>query len=125
MNRTKSLALGLFVTLTGALSMSAQADGPPPLPEEAFAACQGKSAGDACTTKMRDHTEDGTCVTERSGTRVFCMPKRPPGPPPEAVAACEGKHADDACSVTFGDHTMNGACAAGPDGRLACAPAKG
>jgi hypothetical protein len=102
-------------------SANAHADGPPSPPEEAFTACQSKSAGDTCTAPMRDHTEDGTCAVLPSDGRLFCRPKAPHGPPPEAFAACDGKKVADACSVTFGERTRDGTCVSGPDGRLACA----
>jgi hypothetical protein len=117
------LALCLFLgTLTLA---TAYADGPPAPPEEAFTACQSKSAGDSCTATMRDHQEPGTCTAFPSDGRLFCRPSAQHGPPPQAIEACSGKKESDACSVTFGDHTMEGTCKSDGDGRLACAPQGG
>jgi hypothetical protein len=119
--------LGLVLcSVFGILTLpAAYADGPPAPPEEAFTACQSKSAGDACTAPMRDHTEAGTCTAFPADGRLFCRPSAHHGPPPQAFDACSGKSESDACSVTFGDHTMQGTCKSGPDGRLACAPSGG
>jgi len=56
--------------------------GPPP---EAFAACQSKAAGDACTISFQEKTLAGTCTAPPAGApdaRVFCLPKDMPPPPP-------------------------------------------
>lgn len=69
--------------------------GPPRPPEEAFTACDGKSAGASCTVSFTDRDGNarsltGTCLQPPPGvseTRLFCAPPRPdgsgpPGPPP-------------------------------------------
>ncbi|MBX3221462.1 MAG: hypothetical protein KF795_13150 [Labilithrix sp.] len=120
--------------------------GPPP---EAFAACEAKAAGDACTVTFERESLSGTCAAEPApphggsaqadDARLVCRPDkmperggpggRPPGPiPAEVFAACEGKAADAACSVTIGDRAIEGTCKAPPPGtneaRLGCAPAR-
>jgi hypothetical protein len=58
----------------------ARADGPPPLPPEAYAACDSKSEGDGCSVKIFDREITGTCAKETEG-RLFCRPDHMPGPP--------------------------------------------
>lgn len=58
--------------------------GPPPA---AFTACEGKSAGDACTVPHGDRSATGVCAGPPPGvsdTRLACRPDGPPpdGPPP-------------------------------------------
>jgi hypothetical protein len=56
---------------------------PPPLPEEAYTACSGKSQGDSCTAKVGDRTVTGTCdipPSSTGGSRLACKPS---GPPPQ------------------------------------------
>ncbi|MBX3233397.1 MAG: hypothetical protein KF837_39095 [Labilithrix sp.] len=55
--------------------------GPRKPPEEAFAACDAKAAGDACTVTHGDHTITGTCAAAPEGaedTRLHCRPDKPP-----------------------------------------------
>lgn len=127
--QAKKVAYGCVGTLVGGLALAsvartAQADGDrPPLPPEAYTACESKAAGDACVAHVHGADLDGTCVVDHGGSRLFCRPSQPPPPPPEAFDACSGKKESDACSVTFGQHEVQGVCRATPDGRLACAPA--
>lgn len=58
-------------------------------PPEAFDACNGKSAGDACTVKHGDRESNGSCTSPPPGSedsRLSCRPAAPPdgsgGPPP-------------------------------------------
>jgi hypothetical protein len=67
------------------LLASAEPPAPPPIPEEAFAACSGKSKGDACSVTFRDRTIDGTCAEPPPGVsdpRLACRPNGPPPGPP-------------------------------------------
>lgn len=67
----------------------ASADGPPPLPAEAYTACESKSSGDACSVQIRDRTIEGTCTAHPSDQRLFC---RPSGPPPGPRPDDKGNH---------------------------------
>lgn len=52
--------------------------GPPP---EAFTACEGKAAGDACTVTHDDQTLTGTCVAppaDAPDARIACRPDNMP-----------------------------------------------
>lgn len=100
----------------------AQADSPPPLPPEAYAACQSKQAGDTCNVHIHDRDIQGSCTAHPADGRLFCRPAGPPPPPPEAFDACNGKKAGDECAVSFHGHEMNGTCVQAPDARLVCAP---
>ena len=62
---------------------SAVADGPPPLPPEAYAACDGKSSGDGCTVTIHGSEVQGTCMTDREGSKLFCRLSDAPRPPEE------------------------------------------
>lgn len=102
--------------------------GPPP---EAFAACEGLAAGDACTVDLGGSSVDGTCRSGPDGQGALaCAAAGGPGggpgqgPPEEAIAACDGLAENDSCAVTLGGNTMSGRCELGPDGQgtLACAP---
>lgn len=64
------------------LAPSARADGPPPLPPEAYAACESKAEGDACSVQLRDREAHGQCAPDRDGKRLFCRLDDPPPPPP-------------------------------------------
>ena len=70
----------LLMSLTGAAS----AEGPPRLPPEAYAACDSKREGDACSIVIRDMQIAGTCTTGDGTDRLFC---RPSGPPPPRVTS--------------------------------------
>jgi hypothetical protein len=50
-------------------------------PPEAFSACEGKAAGDACQVTLHDRTLDGSCVAPQQD-ELFCLPKDMPPPPP-------------------------------------------
>jgi hypothetical protein len=119
-----STVIGLALTaLLGTLTIAvAYADGPPPPPKETFTACASKNVGDACTARVHDQDERGTCTAFPSDGRLFCMPAHRGGLPPQVFEACSGKKESDTCSVAFGDHSVTGTCKAGPDGRLACIP---
>ena len=77
------------IVVLAALSLTmtppiAAADGPPPLPPEAYAACESKAVGDACTVALHDREHQGTCAPDRDGHRLFCrLDDMPPPPPPE------------------------------------------
>jgi hypothetical protein len=54
--------------------------GPRQVPSEAYTACDGKKAGDACTVKHGDQTLNGQCSSPPEGaadTRLNCRPERP------------------------------------------------
>ena len=55
--------------------------GPPPIPQEAYAACDSKAAGDACSVRFAGQDLKGTCTTEPSGSRLVCLPNDRPPPP--------------------------------------------
>ncbi len=89
--------------------------GPPP---EAFAACDGKTAGDRTQfVAPNGETVEGTC--EVADDRLVLRPDHPPertggghhGPPPEAYTACEGKGSGDQAEL-IGRHgeTVTGTC---------------
>jgi hypothetical protein len=60
---------------------SARADAPPPLPPEAYAACESRADGDTCTVQLHDRTIHGTCAPDREGKGLFCRPDDMPPPP--------------------------------------------
>jgi hypothetical protein len=67
-----------------ATASSAQAEGPPPLPPEAYAACASKADGDACTVRFHDREMQGICAPDREGNGLFCRLNQLPAPgPPE------------------------------------------
>ncbi len=73
-------ATGLGVLAVAGVA-SAHPHQPPP---EAFAACDGKAKGDACTVQIHDETIAGTCDAPPDATRLACRPNGPPpGPPPD------------------------------------------
>ena len=78
---------GLFGVLSVANVRDASADGPPPLPPEAYSACESKRAGDACVARIHDRELQGVCSAHPSDGRLFCRPEGPPTPPPQAFAA--------------------------------------
>jgi hypothetical protein len=63
-------------------SSAAEADGGPPLPPEAYAACESKSAGDACTVNIHGSDLAGTCAAGPDDARLFCRLSAPPPRPP-------------------------------------------
>jgi hypothetical protein len=130
-NRTWTLRVASAAAFAGglgvlALAGRAGANPPPPHhlpPPEAFAACDGKAKGDACSVQIHDHTIDGTCDAPPGESKLACRPNHPPPPPPEAFSACNGKAKGDACSVQIHDHTIDGTCDAPPgESKLACRP---
>jgi hypothetical protein len=121
----RSTTIAGFAMLGGAallVPLAASADGPPAPPPEAYAACDSKTAGDACTVTLHDHTLEGTCAQRGSDGRLSCRPSHPPPMPREAVEACTDKKQGGSCSVTFGGHTLDGVCEEGPEGALHCRP---
>lgn len=88
-NRLDKLTAAAFATAAIALLAApspARAEsgppGPPPIPEEAFTACQSKSEGAACSVDFRDRAIEGTCARAPSDARLACRPNEPPPPPP-------------------------------------------
>ena len=79
-----AVALPAMVCLVGLTD--AAADGPPPLPPEAYSACDGKSSGDACVADMHGSKIDGVCAPDFEGTKIFCRPNHPPPHPPAPPA---------------------------------------
>jgi hypothetical protein len=117
----KKMQIGLLVALTSSLALgacgsqspepksadAAQGDAPPPPPpggpdgagpgehrappEEAFTACDGKKAEDACTVKHDNQDVEGLCKKGPKDDKLACMPKDGPkggpgdgkGPPPQ------------------------------------------
>jgi hypothetical protein len=75
---TRILAAGSVALAITVVVSTASAD-PPPLPQEAFTACEGKASGDACSVTFREHTMEGTCTAGPEGGKLHC---RPSGPPP-------------------------------------------
>ena len=79
---TRTLQSVLAITLGAAVTSTqgaSRADEPPPLPSEAYAACDSKADGDTCTVHFHDRELRGTCALSGNGGRLFC---RPSGPPP-------------------------------------------
>jgi hypothetical protein len=125
MNTVKILVVALMAVGAGAGwahaddGVSGQRRGRQPgPPAEAYAACEGKSVGDAAQfVTTRGATVTGTCELE--GDRLVLRPDhlrgRPGGlphaPPAEAYTACEGKQAGDAAQfVTPHGDTVSGTC---------------
>jgi hypothetical protein len=123
-SRLSLAGAALFVDLAlAAAPRRAGADGPPPLPPEAYVACESKNAGDACVVQVRDIELHGTCASEPTTGKLFCRPQFPAKPPQEAIDACAGKQPSDTCTVRFGDHVVDGTCQQTPDVSLVCVPA--
>ncbi len=103
----------------------------PAPPQEALAACAGKTSGTACTVSTPDGDKAGTCHEGPHGEAVACMPKDGPGhhhgpPPPQALSACAQKTEGATCTFTIDSHTVDGTCETGPRGEVAaCRPAHG
>ena len=81
----RAAAAGALLILAGAAMADEPPRGappppPPPLPNEAYAACDGKSDGDACTVGFRGNKLDGTCAAAND-KRLFCRPPNLPPPP--------------------------------------------
>jgi len=78
--RTGALLVAASVLLPAARSAAAEG---PPLPPEAYAACDSKREGDACFVKFREHEIHGTCAPVESSGKLFCRPTDlPPFPRP-------------------------------------------
>ena len=74
--------LGLLATIAVLTSTAgkASAEGPPPLPPEAYAACDSKREGEACSARIRDMEIQGTCTSAETTEKLFCRPSGPPPP---------------------------------------------
>ncbi len=85
MSRSRLFVFVLSVSAVGAFAVLAFADDdrPPPRepPPEAFAACNEKSEGDACTVVFHEDQHAGTCRAPR-GKRLACVPNDMPHHPP-------------------------------------------
>jgi hypothetical protein len=106
--------------------------GPPP---EAFAACEGKKAGDQAEFTGRQG-ESVTGVCEEKNGRLVLRPDHPPKaqedasqegqrpePPPEAFAACKGKKEGDKAELTGRQgETVTGTCQRGKGDQLVLRP---
>ena len=88
--------------------------GPPP---QAFDACKGKKADDACEVTFGERKATGKCATMPEG-KLACRV----APPPEMLKACEGKKEGDACSAAMPDRKVEGTCQKGRMGgeKLVC-----
>jgi hypothetical protein len=88
--------------------------GPPP---QAFEACKGKKADDACEVTFGERKATGKCAAMPEG-KLACRV----APPPEMLKACEGKKEGDACSATMPDRKVEGTCQKGRMGgdKLVC-----
>jgi len=121
MKTSKLAAALLFLspsTLTPALAVAAPGGGPPTPPAEAYTACAGSAASDACAVQLPDRTVAGICTADAQDA-LFCRPARPPhrAPPPEAYAACHERTQAAACTVKLGGgETVDGQCVADPGG---------
>jgi hypothetical protein len=74
--------LGLFATTAVLTSTTSKAstEEPPQLPPEAYAACDSKQEGDACSVQIRDREIQGTCTSGDSTGKLFCRLSGPPPP---------------------------------------------
>ncbi len=82
------LGLMCIPTLSMVQLVAAEDPAPPPLPEEAFSACQGKRAGDECRVQFHNDTIMGVCAeTPRSDDKLFCRPHRDHEHPPQTPPA--------------------------------------
>jgi beta-lactamase regulating signal transducer with metallopeptidase domain len=97
-------------------------------PDTFYAACEGRSAGDGCSTT---EFSDGTCRTNAENDRLFCAPPPPPSGrgrgafhlmlPESAYAACASKGAGDRCSTP--EFAGERVCVTNPENdRLFCPP---
>lgn len=124
----------------------------PAPPEEAIAACTGKSEQDACEFTSKKGQETGVCETVQG--ELACSPQRESEgsgqpenqggepqrgsapdnrqgntggggvPPAEAIAACTGKFEQDACEFTSPKGAETGVCEM-VQSQLACSPKRG
>ena len=77
------LTMGLFAMVLVSSAAFAQQGGrgkggkghPPP---EALAACEGRSAGDACSFERDDEEVEGTCFTPADDKPLACRPSEAP-----------------------------------------------
>jgi hypothetical protein len=84
-------SLAVIALYAAPLASPALADGPPPLPPEAYAACESKAEGDACTVQFHGGEVHGQCAPDREGKGLFCRPDRMPPPPPAPSRAQEAQ----------------------------------
>ena len=85
--KTRALAVWTAFAVAASVALAAappaaRADGRPPLPPEAYAACDSKTDGSACSVKIFEREISGTCVKDQDGSRLFCRPNELPPPPP-------------------------------------------
>lgn len=84
-HRAVGMRTALFAGALVAGSLGAQAlaqprpDGMRP-PQEAFDACNGRQAGDACAVSFHGNTIQGSCRAA-DDNRLFCLPSGPPPRP--------------------------------------------
>lgn len=84
--RSATLATVFLGLLVAARHAAAQQQQPPPNgqrpqpPTEAFTACDGRRASDACTVSIHGRTLSGTCEAF-TDARLFCRPEGMPPPP--------------------------------------------
>ena len=107
-------------------SANGQRHAPPP---EAYAACNGKKAGDSASfVNPRGETITGIC--RQDGNQLVLRPDRNngqaggnrQGPPPEAYKACEGKSAGSVSQfVNPRGETITGTCEA-ENGKMVLRP---
>lgn len=78
-----ALPLALLALAAPAAAQPQPPDGRRPQPpQEAFAACNGRSAGDACSVSFHGHTIEGRCAAFPETQTLACRPNHMPGPPP-------------------------------------------
>ncbi|MDP9035988.1 MAG: hypothetical protein M3O50_14405 [Myxococcota bacterium] len=70
----------LAIAVASATTGNARAEGLPPLPPEAYAACDSKREGDTCSVQIRDREIQGTCSAGDGSGKLFCRPSGPPPP---------------------------------------------
>lgn len=87
-------SLSVFV-LVASNSGATSAEGRPPLPPEAYAACDSKHEGDACSVVLHDRDITGTCAPDGE-SRLFC---RLSGPPPVPARSRAGSVAGGDASI--------------------------
>jgi hypothetical protein len=77
----RTLGVGALAAVAYAAPKDAMAQsGPSPIPERAFAACESKAKGDACSIYFGEHELKGTCVEAPSDPRLVCRPDEVPAP---------------------------------------------
>lgn len=88
---------------------------PPPFDTTA---CDGKAAGDACTSTTEGTETEGVCTADpMGGSSLICIPVTPP----EAIDACDGQSSGATCSYVAEDgSTVSGQCLSFPGSPLSC-----